>query len=574
MEVASSAPEGTSKPATFEETSALLEALLSPTRSPTPATSAKTPPAQAAPKEATFEQTQATLAALLGGRTEPKTAPVASSTFAALLQPSDSLACQRACLERGLSRCFCNPGGAPRATQGSQSDAERLRALWDLQASKSPGLLTSASQPCGPAATSGAATSGEELIYGTMKASSMWAGPATVAAAKRRGQIAAAMEPEAVTRAKEVAKQARDIKKGIGPALVDQWREVSKPRKQGPGKAMPAGCKVDFPDLFNLWLQRRGLEDALEYTGEEQGWRVYKYVRPPLVHSDETWERAFHGTWWYSVWLVLHTGVFLESDDRSLGHDFWEPGVYCSPNMDTGLWYSRPQVMFNDGVFHRVLFELRVDPKQRKVNRKKGGTQWVFPSGAVQLYAVWVRPNAPPKNGEERVNGWEPQLEAVPPGTTSYPEVVRNPRRILQDPWPVMHDPCPFDSGDNSAPPWLSADVGRYNLKQPAVSATKSWDSWDNQAPSKNWAKQLAGGTRSSPSWQPTIAGVSQQLLSMMMARSGPHVPGLVSGGMQSLLAGCGSMDESAAKRQRLDTTSAFLNFSNHMNGGAAGTLL
>lgn len=145
------------------------------------------------------------------------------------------------------------------------------------------------------------------------------------------------------------------------------------------------------------------------------------------------------------------------------------------------------------------------------MNRKRGGIQWVFPSGAIALHAVWVRVNAPPKKGEERVNGWDARLEAVPPGTTCYPDPVVNPRG--QGPWPHIEDPFPFDTGDNNAPPWQTP--GRYDLK-------------------------------------PAAFGVSQQQTMPM-----PVIPGLVGGGIKSVLSGCGCLDESAAKRQRLDATTA-----------------
>eukprot|EP00971_Amphidinium_carterae_P036334 714364-Amphidinium_carterae.2 len=32
----------------------------------------------------------------------------------------------------------------------------------------------------------------------------------------------------------------------------------------------------------------------------------------------------------------LRSGIMLESNDKALGHDFWEPGVYCTPNMKAG----------------------------------------------------------------------------------------------------------------------------------------------------------------------------------------------------------------------------------------------
>jgi len=214
----------------------------------------------------------------------------------------------------------------------------------------------------------------------------------------------------------EVVKQQLDEAAEARENLVIQWREVCKPRRAGAMGAKRRGSRKDFADLFQQWLIARNLNDALVPDRYEDGWKVYTYDRTPVVKSEEHWARAFHGTWWYAVWLVLESGVFLESNDRDRGHDFWEPGVYCSPNLSTARWYARPHILFGDGVYHRVIFELRVNEEKRIRNRQRGGVQWVFKPDAVSLHAVWVQRNAPPANGEERINDWDPKLEARPFG--------------------------------------------------------------------------------------------------------------------------------------------------------------
>jgi len=96
------------------------------------------------------------------------------------------------------------------------------------------------------------------------------------------------------------------------------------------------------------------------------GWGGWLFLLPSCI--------ALNDVPWYAVWLILHTGILLESSDKDLGHDFWEPGVYCSPEFDTGIWYARPQIMFGDDVFQRIIFEVKVDRKRQKQNRTRGGT--------------------------------------------------------------------------------------------------------------------------------------------------------------------------------------------------------
>jgi hypothetical protein len=174
---------------------------------------------------------------------------------------------------------------------------------------------------------------------------------------------------------------------------------------------------------------------------------------------------------------MLESGILLESNDHSLGHDFWEPGVYCTPKLETGRWYARPQILFQDEVFHRVVFELRVDPARRKKNRARGGIQWVFNSDAVSMYGLWVQVNAPPVKGEERVNEWDPALEALPPG-----EIMRDP--IINDrqgPWPEVED----DDDDEEV--WSAPHLG---VEAPAP---KVIFAWPNSAKSPSAIVSAAG---------------------------------------------------------------------------------
>jgi len=197
--------------------------------------------------------------------------------------------------------------------------------------------------------------------------------------------------------------------------LVTSWRKAAKPKK---GAAVPAplpdSCDANFPVLFEEWLALRGIFDAVEFDRQDdRGWRVYRYKRDPPVQSKATWEQAFHGTWWYAVWSILESGIVSESNYKTLGHDYSMPGVYCSPRFETAEGYARPQILFGDGVYHRIVLELRVDPVQQKKRRKK---EWVYPSAGVSLHSIHIKSNAPPYKGEERLHSWDPALEASPHG--------------------------------------------------------------------------------------------------------------------------------------------------------------
>eukprot|EP00971_Amphidinium_carterae_P065536 1298730-Amphidinium_carterae.1 len=223
----------------------------------------------------------------------------------------------------------------------------------------------------------------------------------------------------------EVERRSRSASVARG-SLPIEWQELSKPRKRGRILPMSSHVRAEFP---YEWLFVRGLSGVLtrnheqerieqqnHYKGDEKGlrrWLIYDYNRrqEPV---DPTWVQAFHGTWWYSLWSVLETGVMLESNDSKLGHDFWEPGTYVTPLLETAMWYERPHVVFMDGVYQRAVIELRVDKKRIKRERERGGIQWVFPSDAVKIVGFRFKTNAPPRAPEQRFDTWEQRLEAMP----------------------------------------------------------------------------------------------------------------------------------------------------------------
>eukprot|EP00930_Biecheleria_cincta_P090908 TRINITY_DN8039_c0_g1_i1.p1 TRINITY_DN8039_c0_g1~~TRINITY_DN8039_c0_g1_i1.p1 ORF type:complete len:556 (+),score=74.28 TRINITY_DN8039_c0_g1_i1:2-1669(+) len=273
-------------------------------------------------------------------------------------------------------------------------------------------------------------------------------------------------KPDEVTTSREAAIHARDM-----TGLTAKWWESSRPRKRGKIPPKPAGSTKDFQRLFQEWLRRRGLTGALKAESDQHGYSVFRLVRNKLTpRQDQEWTQAFHGTRCYALWLIIASGVMLESNDKDAGHDFWQPGVYCTPLLSTARWYGRPHILFGDGVYHRVVLELRVDPSRRTKERQRGGVQWVFPEGAVVIRAIWVQSNAPPDAGEQRFDTWNPMLEAVPEGSARPEPVVND----CQDQW-LDDDEGSFESLESEQ------EVGGHNehrveqhLKQRRKDATQS----------------------------------------------------------------------------------------------------
>jgi hypothetical protein len=161
-----------------------------------------------------------------------------------------------------------------------------------------------------------------------------------------------------------------------------------------------------------LQLGRNCLRLAYEGPGVSRPETARQYVLGARVPRD--WERAYHGTWWYALWSILETGTILESKDEEAGHEFTMPGVYCTPRPQTARQYARPQMVFGDSMYHRVMLEVRVDKARLKDKKKTGGVQWVCRGKDIVIRAVWFWLNDPPAKGEERFEDWRPGLEARP----------------------------------------------------------------------------------------------------------------------------------------------------------------
>ncbi|CAJ1352645.1 unnamed protein product, partial [Effrenium voratum] len=213
-------------------------------------------------------------------------------------------------------------------------------------------------------------------------------------------------------------------------SMVGQWRSLGRGKKK---QAWPAADEQVGVDTFilnlRMWLLQRSLTGCLERMegkdpAREDGevprpFLYYKYQPPnqpdtsPL-RPQKNWAKAYHGTWFYGLWSILHHGILLESQDEGQGHEFWFPGAFVSPLLETANWYSRPHDVFGDEMFHRVIVEVYYDPKQVKKIREKGGKQVIVPSSGVAVSGVIFQPNSPPEKGRERFESWDNELEVVP----------------------------------------------------------------------------------------------------------------------------------------------------------------
>ena len=144
---------------------------------------------------------------------------------------------------------------------------------------------------------------------------------------------------------------------------------------------------------------------------------MYHNLANKLAKSDDVIRSQYGGV---ILWSIVLSGKLLASDDHSLGHGFsaQDPkgSVYVTPKQTTAVGYARPHVVFGDGVYHRVFLEVLVDPVKRKTSHCKSGKQWVAPEHGIVIRAIWIQANSPVHGNDDRLETWEPSLEAIPPG--------------------------------------------------------------------------------------------------------------------------------------------------------------
>ena len=213
----------------------------------------------------------------------------------------------------------------------------------------------------------------------------------------------------------EIAIKARDTRR-----LPRHWTNAARRLGRGSIPANPLFKSNDFLPSFQTWLRQRGLTNTLQQESDREvfgreGYKVFKLVGNKLTpQQEQEWALAYHGTRCYALWSILFCGSLLESFDMEAGHNFLFPGTYCTPRLRSAWEYAIPHVLFDDGVYYRVVLELRVNISERIESTTVPDIVWSFPQHAVAIRAIWVLCNAPPGKGEERFDTWKPLLEAVP----------------------------------------------------------------------------------------------------------------------------------------------------------------
>jgi len=197
--------------------------------------------------------------------------------------------------------------------------------------------------------------------------------------------------------------------------LVKQWRQLSKPKGRAPTPAQNIHIPAALQSLQG-WFQQRNLTPLLQpdALGSVGGWLRFSYASAQAVQAEASWQPALHGTWWYALWQILTSGILLESTDEAKGHEYQIPGVYVTIDQKLAESYARPQVLFNDGVYYKVMLDVRCDMSKKRQKKKTKLDQWIFPPEAIAIVGILVLPGTKVEKGEEQLDIWQDELEVRP----------------------------------------------------------------------------------------------------------------------------------------------------------------
>ena len=208
-----------------------------------------------------------------------------------------------------------------------------------------------------------------------------------------------------------------------------------KRQKDEWSKRYPDGLADAQKKIENCFFEPRGLRKFLAFQSIKEmdgnvvkqpnqiaaggSWLVYEYKHPDVPdittwQNTTAWSVFFHGSLWYGASNIMENNYMLPSASEELGHRNLnyqgETGVYLTPHMYTSVYYAEPQVLFQDGVYWRLLYQLAARGAPL-FHKKANGNQYVFPPSNIQITHVWVQPCADIPKGTRIHISWNPLLE-------------------------------------------------------------------------------------------------------------------------------------------------------------------
>jgi hypothetical protein len=193
----------------------------------------------------------------------------------------------------------------------------------------------------------------------------------------------------------------------------------------------PDHCNVDHQvALFERWLSERDLlgyliakPDAPQFFDEVERQDLGStassiYYALPEENSDAIgWERRYHGTYVYTLWNILlsglrHSGRKGEGGDTHLS----TPVVYTTPLKKLAYDYAPPHQVFGNGFLFKVVLDVRAFDECKVAESHKNRHNWEigYKSHHVKLAGFWLFVDTHAEQNDSRILEWDCKMETIP----------------------------------------------------------------------------------------------------------------------------------------------------------------
>ena len=200
--------------------------------------------------------------------------------------------------------------------------------------------------------------------------------------------------------------------------------------------AVPAVAIADTETLaqwahyrFRIWCDHRRVDHRLpglyaapklKFLNGLQPYLEYDFVmdgssRTSASSSDVV--VVFHGTYFSSLWSILHGATLAESTPGQNGSETrdYTPGVYTTPSELQAAGYAWPCNALHDNVMYGVMFELDANRHSLKKSWPRKG-EYLYPASGLEIKKVRLLLNIDIGQGKPRCSEWIGNIEITPPG--------------------------------------------------------------------------------------------------------------------------------------------------------------
>ena len=172
-----------------------------------------------------------------------------------------------------------------------------------------------------------------------------------------------------------------------------------------------------FRQMYIAFFEKRGVMHLLAYVGlhaTAMGSALhFAYINTNDDRRIEDDVVASHGTCFPFLRSILLHGGLIPSRPHvgAMRAANYGEGIYCSPSQALAYKYAVPQIIFNDGVFHKVVVSLAVSQHHPSFKECVANREWKGPEGVFKMIGIYIYPNTGAQAQEPRLLTWQSSCE-------------------------------------------------------------------------------------------------------------------------------------------------------------------